>query len=79
MEEGKFVWLRDPVSGSWASVVPDGDGRFLVRQQGIRRLWDQAESAYRWWIGQGQPVGPDWEWIITPDWQTIRLAKQAFR
>lgn len=72
MEENKYVWLRDPVSCSWASVIPDGDGRLLVRQKGIRRLWDEAESAYRWWIGQGKPVGPDWIWTITPKHQTIQ-------
>lgn len=74
MEEGEFVWLGDPVSGSWAWVVPGGDGNFLVRQKGIRRLWDEAEAAYRWWIGQGKPVGPDWVWTITPQHQTVRLA-----
>lgn len=73
MEENKFAWLRDPVSCSWASVVPDGDGPFLVRQKGIRRLWDEVESAYRWWIDQGKPVGPDWVWTITPEHQTIQL------
>ena len=75
IEEKEFAWLRDPISGSWASIVPNNDGSFLVRQHGIRRLWDQAESAYRWWIEQGQPAGTDWEWTITPEWQTIQLAK----
>jgi protein-L-isoaspartate(D-aspartate) O-methyltransferase len=74
IEENKYLWLRDPVTGSWASVVPNGGGGFLVRQKGIRRLWDQAEDAYRWWMEQGQPVGPDWEWTITPERQTIQLA-----
>jgi protein-L-isoaspartate(D-aspartate) O-methyltransferase len=73
MMENEFVWLRDPISGSWASVVPGGDGRFLVRQKGIRRLWDDAENAYRWWIGQGKPSGLDWVWTITPGRQTIQL------
>jgi protein-L-isoaspartate(D-aspartate) O-methyltransferase len=73
MKENKFVWLRDPVSCSWASIIPDADGRFLVRQQGIRRLWDEAESAYRWWIDHGKPVGPDWVWTIAPGHQTIQL------
>lgn len=74
MTENQYVWLRDPVSGSWASVVPAGDGRFLVRQKGARRLWTEAEAAYRWWIGQGKPAGPDWVWTITPQRQTIQLA-----
>jgi protein-L-isoaspartate(D-aspartate) O-methyltransferase len=73
MEENKFIWLRDPVSYSWASVVRDNDGRLVVRQKGIRRLWDEAENAYRWWINQGKPVGPDWIWTITPEHQTIQL------
>ncbi|MGH3602217.1 MAG: methyltransferase domain-containing protein, partial [Pseudonocardiaceae bacterium] len=73
MKENEFLWLRDPVSRSWASVVPDSDRKFLVRQKGIRRLWDEAASAYRWWIDQGKPVGPDWVWTITPEHQTIQL------
>jgi hypothetical protein len=73
MKENEFVWLRDPVSRSWTSVVPDGKSSFLVRQKGIRRLWDEAESAYRWWIDQGKPVGPKWVWTITPEHQTIQL------
>ncbi|MGH3514129.1 MAG: methyltransferase domain-containing protein [Pseudonocardiaceae bacterium] len=77
MGENDFVWLRDPVSRSWASVVPEGDRRFLIRQKGIRRLWDEAESAYRWWIDQGKPVGPDWVWTITPEHQTIHLGAPA--
>lgn len=75
MKENEFVWLRDPVSGSWASVVPLGSSNFLVRQKGARRLWTEAEAAYRWWIGQGQPAGPDWVWTITPQRQTIQLMK----
>lgn len=73
MEENEFIWLHDPVSRSWAAVVPTGDGRFLVRQKGIRRLWDEAESAYRWWMDQGKPVGPDWVWTIMRERQTVQL------
>lgn len=76
MEEGRYVWLRDPVSGSWASLVPIDNGGFLVRQKGIRRLWHEAEAAYRWWIGQGKPAGPDWVWTITPRRQTIGLDRE---
>lgn len=28
MEENRFVWLRDPLSGSWASLVPTDNGVF---------------------------------------------------
>ncbi|WP_020667407.1 methyltransferase domain-containing protein [Amycolatopsis nigrescens] len=75
IEEGRLAWFRDPLTGSWASVVPDaGEGRFLVRQRGIRRLWDEAEAAHRWWIEAGQPAGPDWLWTVTPDRQAIEIA-----
>lgn len=79
MQAHEYVWLRDPLSGSWASVMPCDTGGFLVRQKGIRRLWDEAEAAYRWWIGQGKPTGLDWEWTITPQQQTVRPAEDAPR
>jgi protein-L-isoaspartate O-methyltransferase len=66
------AWLRDPVSGSWAGVVRDGD-RYAVRQSGPRRLWDQAEAAYRWWLAQGSPPIEAWEWTVTPDRQSVAL------
>ncbi|QWF81755.1 methyltransferase domain-containing protein [Amycolatopsis sp. CA-230715] len=75
MEEGRLAWLADPLTGSWATIVPSSEeGQFLVRQKGIRRLWDEAETAYRWWIGAGQPTGLNWLWTITPDRQTIEIA-----
>jgi protein-L-isoaspartate(D-aspartate) O-methyltransferase len=46
--------LGDPLSGSWAVIVPQV-GRYLVRQAGPRRLWDEAEAAYHWWRGQARP------------------------
>jgi protein-L-isoaspartate O-methyltransferase len=67
------AWLVDTCSGSWASVVPGGTtGRYDVRQYGPRRLWDEAESAHRWWQQAGEPALEDWEFIITSDRQTVR-------
>lgn len=66
--------LADPVTESWASVVPSGD-RFLVRQVGPRRLWDAAEAAYRWWQKRGEPPISAWEWTITPQQQTVLLTR----
>lgn len=51
-----IAWLTDPVSGSWASIVPGDDGLYLARQSGPRRLWDEAETAYRWWQQHGEPT-----------------------
>lgn len=66
------AWLVDPISRSWASVVPDGD-RFLVRQSGPRRLWTEAEAAYRWWQRCGEPPSEAWLWTITAERQTVTL------
>ncbi|WP_049718655.1 hypothetical protein [Streptomyces caatingaensis] len=55
------VWLRalddDP---SWACVLFREDETLttLVWQGGPRRLWDEAEAAYVWWLGRGSP-GPE--------------------
>jgi protein-L-isoaspartate O-methyltransferase len=73
VEPGRRAWLRDPVSGSWATVAPGDDGTYLVRQAGIRRLWDEAEAAYRWWQAHGEPFITDWQWTITPHRQSIEL------
>ncbi|WP_246257152.1 methyltransferase domain-containing protein [Amycolatopsis anabasis] len=67
------AWLRDPLTGSWASVVPDKNERFAVRQYGPRRLWDEAEVAYRWWQKRGEPPLSAWRWTISPDRQSITL------
>lgn len=45
--------LADPESGSWAAIVP-GASR-TVRQHGPRRLWDELETGYLWWLGNGEP------------------------
>jgi hypothetical protein len=65
------AWLADLLTGSWASVVPGGPGRYDVRQHGPRRLWNEAEAAYRWWKDIGEPSPQDWEFTITPDNQTV--------
>lgn len=73
----RLAWLRDPISGSWASVVPAGSedsGEYLVRQSGVRRLWDEAEAAFGWWEDSGRPFITEWEWTITSDRQSIRAA-----
>ena len=69
-----MVWLADPLTGPWASVVPGVRDRYDVRQHGPRRLWDEAETAYRWWKNIGEPSPRDWEFTITPDNQTAHSA-----
>jgi protein-L-isoaspartate(D-aspartate) O-methyltransferase len=75
-ERGHGVaWLLDPLTGSWASVAPTTPrtDRYLARQVGPRRLWDEAVSAYRWWVQHGRPGIEDWRWALGPHRQWISL------
>jgi protein-L-isoaspartate O-methyltransferase len=75
-ERGHGVaWLLDPITGSWASIVPTTprSENYLARQVGPRRLWDEAATAYRWWAQQGQPPIEAWQWTVTPHRQRISL------
>ena len=75
-ERGHGVaWLLDPITGSWASVIPTTprSENYLTRQAGPRRLWDEAATAYRWWDQHGKPGIEAWQWTITPDRQRINL------
>ncbi|WP_020666057.1 methyltransferase domain-containing protein [Amycolatopsis nigrescens] len=72
-ERPGVAWLIDPLSSSWASIVAHDDTRFLVRQSGPRRLWNEAETAYLWWQKHGSPPLEAWEWTITVNRQTIHL------
>lgn len=71
------AWLVDPISDSWASIVPEDDETFTVRQCGPRRLWAAVENAYQWWQRNGEPAIEEWEWTITPERQSIGLTRQA--
>lgn len=67
--------------GSWAAVNIDDEhrqaGRFFVRQRGSRRLWNEIERAFAWWILNGTPsytrfgltatADRQWVWLDTPD------------
>lgn len=68
------AWLGDPLSGSWASVIPgDTEDRYDVRQYGPRRLWDEASAAYQWWLDQGEPGLDRWRFTISRDRQSADL------
>ncbi len=50
------LWLRDTDVTSWATVdYAEGRAESEVVQAGPRRLWEEVETAYRWWEAQGQP------------------------
>ncbi|WP_405793369.1 methyltransferase domain-containing protein [Streptomyces sp. NBC_01506] len=49
------VWFYGLTDRSWACVMfRDGD-EASVWQSGPRRLWGEAEAAYRWWAEKGKP------------------------
>jgi protein-L-isoaspartate(D-aspartate) O-methyltransferase len=77
--EHGVAWLLDPITGSWASVVPTTprSDHYLARQAGPRRLWDEAATAYHWWDQHGQPPIEAWQWTITPHHQQITLKCRA--
>ncbi|MFL4906812.1 methyltransferase domain-containing protein [Streptomyces sp. MMS24-I2-30] len=78
-DDGSYtLWLRDTAVTSWATADHEkGRGEFEVYQSGPRRLWDEIETAYRWWEEQGKPgferfgltVDADGErvWLDQPD------------
>ncbi len=71
-----IIWMADDDSGSWARLHhdPASDGPHVVYQHGPRRLWDEVESAHRWWVEQGEPGADRWRLTVTPEGQRIELA-----
>lgn len=69
------VWFADPWSHSWASLTHTGpdDRRFAVQQHGPRRLWDEVEAAYCWWVSTGSPDADRWRFTVTSDGQRVEL------
>ncbi|WP_262705480.1 MULTISPECIES: methyltransferase domain-containing protein [Streptomyces] len=55
-EGARAVWFYGLTDRSWACVVfREGEAEARVWQAGERRLWDEAEAAYGWWVGHGRP------------------------
>ena len=56
-QDGKRpVWFYGLTDRSWAVVIfRDDRETATVYQAGPRRLWEEVETAYRWWDGQGRP------------------------
>lgn len=68
------LWFADNATGSWAVARYDRtDGPYQVRQHGPRRLWNEIETAYQWWYGEGKPSLNQWQLTISSDQQTASL------
>ncbi|MGC5410585.1 protein-L-isoaspartate(D-aspartate) O-methyltransferase, partial [Streptomyces sp. DT225] len=49
-------WFYSRSDHSWAcALVEDGEPTVRVWQRGSRRLWDEVEGAYAWWVERGRP------------------------
>ncbi|MFJ4796836.1 methyltransferase domain-containing protein [Kitasatospora purpeofusca] len=62
------LWLysRDTLSWATADYEPDRT-EYEVVQSGPRKLWDEVESAYRWWSDRGHPGHNRFGLTVTPD------------
>jgi protein-L-isoaspartate(D-aspartate) O-methyltransferase len=68
------LWFVDPITDSWANVVHQpGAEEYPVHQSGPRDLWDEIETAYRWWRDAGRPSAERWRITVTPDGQQVIL------
>ncbi|WBB58042.1 methyltransferase domain-containing protein [Streptomyces sp. WMMC500] len=62
------LWLRDTAVVSWATADCEPDrSEFEVVQAGPRRLWDEVEAAYGWWVDQGRPGFERFGLTVTPE------------
>ncbi|WP_051970637.1 methyltransferase domain-containing protein [Kitasatospora azatica] len=63
------LWLVTIDGTSWAAVDHDGGDQdeFTVHQYGPRRLWDEVEAAYFWWVENGKPGPERFGLTVTPD------------
>ncbi|WAP59052.1 methyltransferase domain-containing protein [Streptomyces sp. S465] len=72
------VWFYGLTDRSWACVVfREGAAEARVRQAGERRLWDEAETAYRWWVEQGRPDHTRFGLTVGPAGQRVWLDDPA--
>jgi protein-L-isoaspartate(D-aspartate) O-methyltransferase len=75
-DDSETYRLSHHPSGSWAGFTP-GDGEHQVRQHGPRRLWDEFEDAYTWWLTSNRPGPARFGMTITPKHQHIWLDSPA--
>jgi hypothetical protein len=75
-DDGRFIMLSHAESGSWASFAvddKDGDEGHEVLQCGPRRLWDELEAAYLWWVDAGRPDHTRFGVTVDPTGQVFWL------
>ncbi|WP_322769161.1 rRNA adenine N-6-methyltransferase family protein [Frankia sp. Cr1] len=68
----KTLLLSHADSQSWASLTA-GTDEHEVTQYGPRRLWDELETAYDWWVAVGRPPCTRFGLTVTCDGQVFWL------
>jgi hypothetical protein len=67
------LYLIDQWSGSWATLQITTEAPYEVRQSGARKLWDEVQTAYQWWLDRGKPTVDAWQFTLSPSGQRIEL------
>lgn len=67
------LYLVDQWSCSWATLHITPTTPYEVRQSGERRLWNEVQTAYQWWLDVGKPAADAWRFSIDPGGQRIEL------
>jgi protein-L-isoaspartate O-methyltransferase len=67
------LYLVDQHHRSWATLHITPEPPYQVRQGGQRKLWDEVETAYRWWIDAGKPTVEAWRFTVNPSGQRVEL------
>jgi protein-L-isoaspartate(D-aspartate) O-methyltransferase len=70
------LYLIDQWSRSWATLHVTTEAPYEVRQSGERKLWDEVQAAYQWWLDRGKPAVDAWRFTIDPDGQRIDLTPE---
>ncbi|MFF4484541.1 hypothetical protein ACFY1A_47380 [Streptomyces sp. NPDC001520] len=69
-DDGVNVWIHDGVA-SWATLTTLADGEAVAFQGGLRRLADELEPAWNWWLTEGQPTLYDFGMTVEPERQYV--------
>jgi protein-L-isoaspartate(D-aspartate) O-methyltransferase len=75
--EAGTLYLVDQHSRSWATLHVTPETPYEVRQSGERPLWDEVETAYRWWLDADQPAVDAWTFTVTASGQRVKRRHRA--
>ncbi len=68
------IGFDDAESGSCAIVnAHPNEPDIVIKQWGPRRLWDEVERAYQWWVGSGRPTHHRFGITVDPTGQSVWL------